>query len=75
MKYLSDYPLTYLTSARSAHGSTRPMNLLIASDRFERPVLEVYRATNPFFPILLATVLVITHWPALSLAPIGESGG
>lgn len=43
------------------------MNLFIASYRFERPVLEVYRATIPFFIILLLTVLVITYWPALSL--------
>ena len=43
------------------------MNLFIASYRFERPVLEVYRATIPFFVILLATVLLITYWPALSL--------
>ena len=43
------------------------MNLFIASYRFERPVLEVYRATVPFFVILLITVLLITYWPALSL--------
>ena len=43
------------------------MNLFIASYRFDRPVLEVYRATVPFFVILLVTVLVITYWPALSL--------
>jgi tripartite ATP-independent transporter DctM subunit len=43
------------------------MNLFIASYRFGRPVLEVYRATIPFFVILLITVLVITYWPALSL--------
>ena len=43
------------------------MNLFIASYRFERPVVEVYRATVPFFLILLATVLAITYWPALSL--------
>ncbi|MEE3328565.1 MAG: TRAP transporter large permease subunit [Myxococcota bacterium] len=46
------------------------MNLFIASYRFERPVLEVYRATIPFFIILLLTVLVITYWPALSLVLI-----
>jgi C4-dicarboxylate transporter DctM subunit len=46
------------------------MNLFIASYRFERPVIDVYRATVPFFLILLATVLVITYWPALSLALI-----
>jgi tripartite ATP-independent transporter DctM subunit len=43
------------------------MNLFIASYRFERPVIEVYRATIPFFLILLVTVLIITYWPALSL--------
>jgi tripartite ATP-independent transporter DctM subunit len=44
------------------------MNLFIASYRFEKPVMEVYRATLPFFFILLATVLLITYWPDLSLA-------
>ena len=48
------------------------MNLFIASYRFERPVLEVYRATIPFFIILLLTVLVITYWPALSLVLISR---
>ncbi|EDY86778.1 trap dicarboxylate transporter, dctm subunit [gamma proteobacterium HTCC5015] len=43
------------------------MNLFIASFRFNRPVMELYRATIPFFVILFATVLVITYWPALSL--------
>jgi tripartite ATP-independent transporter DctM subunit len=50
------------------------MNLFIASYRFERPVIEVYRATVPFFLILLATVLVITYWPALSLVLVGARG-
>ena len=48
------------------------MNLFIASYRFERPVLEVYRATVPFFVILLAAVLIITYWPALSLSLPGR---
>lgn len=43
------------------------MNLFIASYRFERPVMELYRATIPFFFILLLAVLVITYWPGLSL--------
>ncbi len=46
------------------------MNLFIASYRFERPVMELYRASLPFFFILLAAVLIITYWPALSLALI-----
>ncbi|MDP2609879.1 MULTISPECIES: TRAP transporter large permease [unclassified Oceanobacter] len=48
------------------------MNLFIASFRFNKPVMELYRATLPFFFILLATVLIITFWPGLSLAFIGE---
>ena len=43
------------------------MNLFIASHRFDKPVTEVYRATIPFFLILLITVLAITYTPALSL--------
>ena len=43
------------------------MNLFISSYRFNRSVLDVYRATVPFFLILLFAVLVITYWPALSL--------
>jgi len=43
------------------------MNLFIASHRFGKPVLELCRAVVPFFFILLAAVLIITYWPALSL--------
>ncbi len=43
------------------------MNLFIASYRFNRPVLELYRATMPYFFILFAAVLLITYWPAMSL--------
>lgn len=43
------------------------MNLFIASYRFDKPVMELYRATIPFFFLLLFSVLVITYWPALSL--------
>lgn len=46
------------------------MNLFIASYRFKRPVTELYLATIPFMLILLLAVLVITYWPALSLALI-----
>ncbi len=43
------------------------MNLFIASYRFKVPVMHIYRATIPFFLILLLTVLIITYWPALTL--------
>jgi len=44
------------------------MNLFIASYRFEKPVMTLYLATIPFFVVLLIAVLIITYWPALSLA-------
>ncbi|MEL6950285.1 MAG: TRAP transporter large permease [Pseudomonadota bacterium] len=43
------------------------LNLFIASYRFERSITEVYSATFPFLIILLASVVVITFWPQLSL--------
>jgi TRAP-type C4-dicarboxylate transport system permease large subunit len=43
------------------------LNLFIASYRFDRPILELYRATLPFFFLLLGAVLSITYWPQLSL--------
>ena len=49
--------------------STPPvgLNLFIASARFERPVLQLYRASLPFLVILLAALLLITYVPQLSL--------
>ena len=47
-------------------------NLFIASHRFDRSVLEVYRATLPFFIILLISVLLITYIPAISLLLVGR---
>ena len=49
--------------------STPPvgLNLFIASARFERPVLHLYRASLPFLGILLLALLVITYVPQLSL--------
>lgn len=44
------------------------MNLFIASYRFDKSISQLYRATLPFFFILLGAVLVITYWPELSLA-------
>ncbi len=46
------------------------MNLFIASYRFEKSIMTLYRATIPFFLILLVAVLIITYWPALSLVLI-----
>lgn len=43
------------------------LNLFIASSRFERPIMQLYKATLPFLLLLLITLLLITYWPALSL--------
>ena len=48
------------------------MNLFIASYRFNKPVMQLYQATIPFFFILLLSVLIITYWPGLSLGLIGR---
>lgn len=47
------------------------LNLFIASYRFERPIVELYLSTLPFFVILMISVLIITFWPWLSLALLG----
>ncbi len=44
------------------------LNLFIAGYRFERPIVDIYFSTLPWFFWLLAAVLVITFWPQLSLA-------
>ncbi len=48
------------------------MNLFIASYRFNRPVLEIFRAVLPFIAILIFAVLIITYWPWLSLGLLGH---
>ncbi|MEK7283426.1 MAG: TRAP transporter large permease subunit, partial [Acidobacteriota bacterium] len=44
------------------------MNLFLSSYRFDKPLLEVYRAVLPMLLVLLAGVLVITYVPALTTA-------
>jgi tripartite ATP-independent transporter DctM subunit len=44
------------------------LNLFIASYRFERPIVELYLSTLPFFFFLLISVAIIAFWPGLSLA-------
>ncbi|MBU0483358.1 MAG: TRAP transporter large permease subunit [Proteobacteria bacterium] len=43
------------------------LNLFLASYRFEKPVVELYRATLPFLAILMVTLVIITYFPPLSL--------
>ena len=54
--------------------STPPvgLNLFIASARFDRPILDLYRAALPFLGLLLIALLLITYIPALSLVLVTE---
>ena len=49
--------------------STPPVgiNLFIASQRFEKPVLSLFRATLPFLALMLVWLGIVTYLPALSL--------
>jgi TRAP-type C4-dicarboxylate transport system permease large subunit len=49
--------------------STPPvgLNLFLGSLRFERPITQLYRASWPFFLVLLVALGLITYIPALSL--------
>ena len=43
------------------------LNLFIASSRFDKPIMQLYKATLPFLLLLLFALLLITYWPGLSL--------
>jgi TRAP-type C4-dicarboxylate transport system permease large subunit len=43
------------------------LNLFIASHRFDKDIVEIYWATQPFLLVLLVAVVVIAFWPDLSL--------
>ncbi|HSD51315.1 MAG TPA: TRAP transporter large permease subunit, partial [Candidatus Methylomirabilis sp.] len=58
--FLANLELGYLTPPVG-------MNLFLASYRFERPLVEVYRYALPFLLILAAVVLLITYVPSLTL--------
>lgn len=42
------------------------LNLFLASYRFEKPIVELYRSTLPFLGLLIVTLLIITYFPWLS---------
>ena len=61
--FLSNLELGYLTPPVG-------MNLCLSAYRFKRPMASVYRATLPFYLILLAGVLLITYVPWITMAPV-----
>ena len=60
MVFLATMQLGYLTPPVG-------LNLFIAGYRFDKPIVEVYLSTLPFFAILLVSVAIIAFWPDLSL--------
>lgn len=57
--FLANLELGYLTPPVG-------MNLCLAAYRFKRPMTSIYRATAPFYLILLVGVLLITYVPWLT---------
>jgi tripartite ATP-independent transporter DctM subunit len=43
------------------------LNLFLASYRFDKPVVTLYRATLPFLVLLMLTLIIITYFPIISL--------
>lgn len=56
--------------------STPPvgLNLFIASFRFNKPVMSLYKASLPFLLILLGALIIITYVPDLSLFLVNKFG-
>jgi tripartite ATP-independent transporter DctM subunit len=50
------------------------INLFLASHRFGKDIIEIYRATLPFLAWLVVALLIITWWPGLSLWLAGRGG-
>ncbi len=67
--------IIFLTNMEIGY-STPPvgMNLFIASFRFNKPVLDLYRAAVPFLIILLIGLMLITYIPELSLGLVQRFG-
>jgi len=61
--FLANMELGYLTPPVG-------MNLYLASFRFDKPIMSVFRACLPFFLINLIAVLVITFVPAISVGVV-----
>ena len=50
------------------------LNLFLASYRFDKSVLTLYRATLPFLALLMLTLIIITYFPLLSLVLVNLWG-
>lgn len=43
------------------------LNLFLASYRFDKSIVTLYRATLPFLALLMITLVIITYFPAITL--------
>ena len=50
------------------------LNLFLASYRFDKPIVTLYRATLPFLALLMITLIIITYFPAISLVLVNLWG-
>ena len=50
------------------------LNLIISCIRFEKPVIQLYRACFPFIIIMILALMVITYCPWMSLVLIERFG-
>jgi C4-dicarboxylate transporter, DctM subunit len=62
--FLANLELGYLTPPLG-------LNLFLASYRFEKPLVEIYRDVIPFQLVMLAAVLIITYVPWMTTALLG----
>ncbi|MFQ5961386.1 MAG: TRAP transporter large permease subunit, partial [Candidatus Methylomirabilales bacterium] len=67
MIFLANLELGYLTPPVG-------MNLFLASYRFDKPLVQVYRTAIPFLLLLLFVVLLITYVPALTIGAWSFAG-
>ncbi len=60
--------IIFLTNLEIGY-STPPVgiNLFVASYRFQRPVVSLYRATLPFLLLMMIALIIITYVPQVSL--------
>jgi TRAP-type C4-dicarboxylate transport system permease large subunit len=62
--FLANLELGYLTPPLG-------LNLFLASYRFEKPIVRIYRDVLPFQLVMLAAVLIITYVPWMTTALLG----
>ena len=66
--FLANMQIGYLTPPLG-------MGLFISSYRFDKGILKITVACLPFIAMLIASVLIITYWPDLSLFLVRVIGG